>query len=100
MQGVLKRTALLKHVWHEVLPYQEQPLTAPITPAQLSSDVLTQLASLLHQYSLQDSPQGTNAPDHPFGMQHSDPSLSVCPNFLQGSNLPAKPPCHVNSVQY
>lgn len=58
MQGVLRRIALLKHVWHEALPYQGQPLTAPVTPAQLSCDVLTQLASLLQQYSLQGDLQG------------------------------------------
>ena len=57
----MSRIALLKHVWHEALPYQEQPLTAPVTPAQLSSDVLTHLASLLHQYSLQGNPQGRQA---------------------------------------
>lgn len=55
----MKRVALLKHAWHEALPKQTQPLTAPVTPAELSSGVLTQLASVLHQYSLQDSPQGT-----------------------------------------
>ena len=58
MQGVLRRIALLKHVWHEALPYQGQALTAPVTPAQLSCDVLTQLASLLQQYSLQGDLQG------------------------------------------
>ena len=58
VQGVLTRVALLKHVWQEALPYQGQPLTAPVDPSQLSSDLLTQLASLLHLYSLQGGPQG------------------------------------------
>lgn len=58
MQGVLRRIALLKHVWHEALPYQGQALTAPVTPAELSCDILTQLASLLHHYSLQGNQQG------------------------------------------
>ena len=54
----MRRASLLEHVWQEALPYQGQPLTAPVSPSQLSCDLLTKLASLLQDYSLQGGPQG------------------------------------------
>ncbi|KAL0024129.1 hypothetical protein WJX77_000413 [Trebouxia sp. C0004] len=59
LQGVLRRIGLLKHVWEEVLGTEDHSRDRPVTAAQLSCDLLTKLKSMLHHYSLQGGPRGS-----------------------------------------
>ena len=57
-QGIFWRIGLLKHVWEEALTPQGEPRDTPLTAAQLSCDLLTNLKVMLHHYSLQGGPRG------------------------------------------